>query len=47
MSTWATSEHAAFSRTAVNPPERETVLMEDAGFELEAPQIFEIVASHP
>jgi hypothetical protein len=47
LSTWLTPEQAAFSRTDANPPERESFLMEDAGFHLDAPEIFEIVASHP
>jgi len=46
LSTWLTPEQAAFSRTAANPPEGESFWMEDAGFHLDAPEIFEIVASH-
>jgi hypothetical protein len=46
LSTWATPEQAAFSRAAANPPDRENVLMAEAGFQLDSPQIFEIVASH-
>jgi hypothetical protein len=45
--TWDTQQQAAFSRAAANPADREDIRMEDTGFELDAPEIYEVVAQHP
>jgi hypothetical protein len=47
LSTWDTRQHAMFSRTAANPPDRENMLMDEAGFRLGEPEVYELVVQDP